>query len=735
MKLLNRIKKVFTEPVEEEEESNHSYLPKLSKSDKEEIAALVVKEADEYETSRTEYMERVVEGIRLYNGIREEKNSPWPNCANYSTMHTTSVVDVLHSRLFPMAWNTNSVGWRAKNKYSVNNLENVKRFMNALRENEMIYNSKYGMDDFVDDLIHFILVDGTVCIKGYWNTTIKNVLRSVQVDIEPGEDGLAEPKYETRVVKEEYGHGKVEFIPLEDCLFPFDAEDEQECRSVIHRSYYTLDELKELDGIENIDDLKFATEASILTQNGTKKEKLDNAGLVDLTITTNSQPIEVCERYGKYEYDGEMIECVFLVARKSKIFLRGYKLTDVSPTETRPFIIRPFLKRGTGLLGLSIPMLISQLQKLINAIHNQRIDMGNIAIAPPVFYRPGSGYDPEAAEWGPLLAVPIDEPSKDVYIPAIPTNGLQYSFQEESVVLSLIERLTSVGAYQLGLESEIVKSRATASGTIALIEQGQQKFNMLAKRIARVIADVLTRLKMLYEENISQDDARRMIGKDGELLFPDGLDPRDIIGQHEAVITINENAANKTFQNQAAMARFNLFSQDPFVNMDPRRMWKLRYDAALALGTDKPEDIIGPEPKGLPSTNYDADEEFDAMLAGRFVKPSEYENAMEHLMAHLAQMETDSYKNMPPKYKENFSKHLQITYQLVWKQVQQQYAANAQRQGERYGQGSGTPEEGSSEGAENAPGLQGYPGAAGGAQETGGGQAPVSGQEQGGRAL
>ena len=700
------------------------FLPSLSDEDKKEIAAAVVLEAEEYEKARTDFLEKVKEGIRLYHGVREPKNEPWENCANYSTMHTAAVVDLLHARLYPLAWNPNSIGWRPKNKSAVHNLEKVSKFMKVISESEQIYNSRYGLDEAVDDLTKIAITEGTVCMKIYWNVEEKEVLKQVQTDI----DELGNPVFELQPVKEEFRRPRLEFIPLEDCLFPPDAEDEQTCRSVIHRTYYTLEELENLEGIENLEELKKLVEKDVLAREGIKKERMDALGLAQLSSKVKMERIEVLERYGKWEIDDEYVECVFLIARKHQVYLSGYKLSLISPTGTRPFIIRPFLKRQTGLYGISIPMLISHLQKLIDAIHNQRIDMGNIAIAPPVFYRPASGYDPEAHTWGPLMAVPLDDPRRDVFIPTIPVQGLQYSFQEEQVVLSLIERLTSVGSYQLGLESEIVKSRATASGTLALIEQGQQKFNMLARRIVRIIADLLTRLKQLYEENLTPDEARRIIGQGYEDLFPQGLEPRDILGQHEAVVTINEEAANKTFQKQAAIAKYQMFVNDPFVNLDPRRMWQLRYEMLKALGEEKPERFIGPEPKGLPSVNYDAEEEFDAMLAGKMVKPSEFENAMEHLITHLSQMDTEAYKNMPPQYKENFNKHLQMTYQLVWMQLQRQYQMASQKQEAIYGaENTGARNQGS----QSPPGVQGNTPPIGGGQ--GAGTQNITGSPQGGQ--
>ena len=91
----------------------------------EKICYLVEKD----EADRKEHLEVRKECRDLYEGKRQPKSSPWKNCANVSTQIVTMVVEILHSRLFPAAWNENLIYWKPMEKTDLENIENVTKFM------------------------------------------------------------------------------------------------------------------------------------------------------------------------------------------------------------------------------------------------------------------------------------------------------------------------------------------------------------------------------------------------------------------------------------------------------------------------------------------------------------------------------------------------------------------------------------------------------------------------------
>ena len=52
----------------------------------------------------------------LYYGKREVKNIPWKFCSNRSLKIAMSIIDLLHSRMFPIVWNEDLVKWKPTEK-------------------------------------------------------------------------------------------------------------------------------------------------------------------------------------------------------------------------------------------------------------------------------------------------------------------------------------------------------------------------------------------------------------------------------------------------------------------------------------------------------------------------------------------------------------------------------------------------------------------------------------------
>jgi len=85
-----------------------------------------------------------------------------------------------------------------------------------------------------------------------------------------------------------------------------------------------------------------------------------------------------------------------------------------------------------------IPELVRHLHREMNAIHNQRIDAGNMVIAPFFFFRAASGMEPEEIAVKPATGIPLDDPQRDVFFPDYNPSRLSVSFQEDQRVYRLL---------------------------------------------------------------------------------------------------------------------------------------------------------------------------------------------------------------------------------------------------------------------------------------------------------
>jgi len=677
-----------------ESQENLSVQFKLDESSKLYICDYIQTLVDDSEASRAEWLSTRQEGIKLYEGIRESKNKPWPGCSNLSTMVTTVSCDLLHAKLFPMVWSPDTMYWEGREKNDVKTAENIKQVMSFV-----VGPSEMKLEPTIDDIVHNLVVDGTIAVKKTYSSAWTYITRLVP---NVTANGIINNKLEYEV-KYDYVQRErcyIDLVPLERVYLPYDASSEEDAEYIIEELWYTLGQLREMkaDGIlnEDVDLDKLVSAMDELPEfKGTTKVQQESEGTNPRNTRKELYKIKCYEAYIRYDInkDERREECVFIIASKPKMYLSGKPLHAISRIGKRPWIIRPFLRRPGRIYGKSIPELTMNLHKEMDAIHNQRIDAGNMAIAPFFFYRAASGQIPSNISVGPATGIPLDEPDRDIRFPTFPSWGLQYSFQEERIVMELIERLTYLTPAMMGKEAA---SRPTVRGTLAVMSQGEQKFSLLARRVQYIIADILTSIKQSYEENMSPELQSRILGESGDPIFKD-LSPETIAGQYDCKMTLDLSAGNLEQERQINTIVYQTMGMDPFVQQNPAYGWEIRADYLKSLNKN-PELIIGPKPQTTMDPG-DAEDEFYRIQQGSDVKPLKGQDHVRHLEAHLEQKRT-RFKELDIQAQARLSQHIMDTKLM--------YAEEMQERMTQYAQTSGAP--GQEENLRFAQGIQSTPG-------------------------
>jgi len=680
----------------------------LSAEDQKKIVELVLWKAEQYDGARAEWRKQVTSARKLYDGSTDHVRPPWADAPLISTMVTTWVVDTLAAKLFPLIWNENLIYWKGRDKADIDQCEKIRKFMRWVITREL------KMAGVIEEVIQDLLIDGTFAVKIRWEVMYKWIQRRVATGIKAKTiEGIQRifKKYDAKYEYKKFEKPMVERLEIDDVLFPWDAKNSDDC-DIIHRVYNTYNDLKDLQTrgyVRNVDESIIAdTDEKAENLKGSLKVKVEQEGMSQHDRIREENPIECYEAYLKYPINGKMIESVFFVSKTAKKFLSGKPLVSISRIEKRPIFAYSLFGRSGRLLGKSAAMMVAPLHKEMDAIHNQRIHAGTIAISPPGFYRPASGFKPKKQSYGPGYLTPLDDPQKDVVFPNFSAQLLQVSFQEEQNVLSLVERLSTISSYMLGKESEVVKSRATATGTMALIGQAEQKFNAVAKRVQDSVAELLIRVLQQYQQFMPPGLDKRILGEGGESLFPEGMAPEDIAGEYDCYMELDFATSNKQVEQQVSQMMYQTLSQNPLVMKDPSLLWELTSNFIVSMGNKYPEKIIGNKPPSLESYDADADVEFSEMMAGKKVQVKPNENGIAHLIAHVTQRKSDRFVVMPDEYKPLLDEHIQKTQVLVQQQMQKQIEGAAAAQdaaqapgGIAPGQGGGL--EGSMNGGQGQP--------------------------------
>jgi len=569
---------------QEELKEEESVQYKLSADQKKDVVDYVVKCVDGCVASRQKWQEILTDCLKLYEGTRDPKSDPWPNCSNISVMAIPTHANLMHSKLFPAVWNENLTYWQPVSKDDYDNVENVRKFMDWIIRKEL------KLADLIDDLLHDLIVYGTIIIKVRWGTEYRYV---------------RDPNNLSKRMEVAHQKAFVDLLPVENTYLPYLWIDEDNSEFIAHDSFMRIPDIKALKvrGAFICTDAEIKDiEAKITEEQGTSAEdkKAKEEGSNRFDVNLNSAPVRLIECYTKWFIDGKITESVFIVDYKSRTYMSGKPLTAVSPTGRRPIVVGQFIRRTNRPYGIGLPEIMRGLAKELDAIHNQRIDAGSIAVAPFFFYRAASSFKPDKVTIGPGVGVPVDD-IKDVLFAQFPSNFMT-SYQEERIIIEYMEKLTATSAYQMGRESDIVKSRATASGTLALISQGEQAYTLLGLRVQRVVSRMLTKILQQYQCFMPAGFTDRILGdKAGVLLFPNGLTPEEIDGGYDCYMILDATAGNKATERQVNGVMVQMAPNLLLLAQSPRG-YEIAREFLISLGKVDVEKYLGPKPLQEPGT-------------------------------------------------------------------------------------------------------------------------------------
>lgn len=713
---------------EEEKQEQEKYRLTLTAAQQAELVERVCYLVDKDVADRAEYMEIRKRSRDMYEGKREPKSDPWKGCANVSTQIVNMVVEILHSRLFPMSWNDNLIYWKPMEKNDIENVENISKFMKWVIKD-------MGLGNIVDDFVHNLILDGTAVLKIRWVPEWKWIQRKIPVQENiigkikrvvmsflggKKEYQVNETKFKIRYEYKKFESCKVEVINLEDVGFPtysVPTSNEEDLEWIWHKSYPSVSELEEWQAMgmyENVD--KIGTFVDTLLTEGTKKSDIEAEG-TKITQNKKNYRVEVIEFYDRYDYnnDGVREDIIVTVEKKSKTFMDARPLLSISRINERPFVIGQLIRRTNRIYGKSMAEVAMPLEEEINAIHNQRLDAGTMAIIPFGVYRAGSGFKPENIEMEPGMWIPVDDINDAKWI-TVP-NNVMVSFQEERMLMELVEKLTSAGSYQAGQESDINRSRSTARGTIAIIQQGEVRFSVLGKRCQTPLSRMMNKILHQYQDKMPPGLGMRVLGPDGEALFPEGIAPEDLAGNYDNYMVLDSTAGSKQADRDMRAFVYQNMLTNPLVMQNPAGFWRLTADLLKGTGLyEDVTDIIGQRP---PSPNIGANPQNEniQMLQGEEVHVNDTDNVIEHLIAHYTFRDSADFALMPPEYKFNFDTHIQETKAQIAAGIQKTLQAPEQgaainpqmptMQGGMNGQGPIAPNAAPAGAAPGAPGVAG----------------------------
>lgn len=440
---------------------------------------------------------KVVEWERLYEATPKDliKNWPWEGASNLVVPIIASHVEQVLARLMGSVFVGKSI-WQAQPKSAnwVQLIEPMENWLNWVGHDvmEMYENCQrwfLGMLKF-----------GTGIAKVPW----ERITRKVKYKMSDGS---------LRVELVERHNGpKLYVVPLTDFYVTPDAYttmDIQNCEGLFQRCVFTQKTLK-----ERADNNIFKNIEKVLDTPRTQGTKMEDQQDTTMGInrTARRGEYETWECWISYSLDtadetgvdsagrqttvpkGELSEMLIDYHYPTKTILRA--IYNPYRHQERPFHLIKLMPRDGSMWGIGLAQMLQDIQAEITTIHNQRIDNATISNAPAFKVRRNSHLD--EVDIYPGAFVPFDDPDDILPLEIGATHDTL--LREEMNTITIGEKRTGVSDYTVGRESAAIGSRATATSTLALIQEGNKRFLMTINDIRRALKNIAHQIIMLYQQ-------------------------------------------------------------------------------------------------------------------------------------------------------------------------------------------------------------------------------------------
>ena len=647
----------------------------------------------------------------LYYGNREPKTIPWKYCSNRSLKIAMSIIDLLHSRMFPIVWNEDLVKWKPTEKTDKDKVERINKLMTWW------IRVRTRMKGFFDQWCKVSVSYGDVATEVSWDikyTDTGEVLETPILDefgIQLREkDGTPSFSKEKKLKIEE--STKAEIIPRENIFFGNNLDDDP----IVIKCNWLYSELEQME-----QEGKAINVSTQLYENSNYLKKLiDNQINENYAYSTaenietikevklRSTPIDVLKVYKKIDIDrdGFPEDVRLLIDPLRKVYLGGVAIKDISKRGKRPIDftkINDLIENPTALEGYGYLEMVQPLAEEIDAIFNQLTDANTLSILRPGFYDPSGNLVPQNITIAPNKLIPVSNPQRNIYYPdfQLPTERLIVAIR---TVMEFIERLTAASSYVLGRESEIVGGSGTATRTQAIVGAAEQRFAIPAEKLREGAGRILTLILDQLQKNIPPGLENRVLGEDDEPIFKSNeLTEEGISGEYDAYLLEDASMGSDNTQRQLISNLYALLMQNPLVQSNPINLYSITA-SLIEAHKENPVEYIGPKPEQL--TLLMPEDENTLMIQGDFSKVTVKmtENHLQHITTHQQLLQSPTLQlvlqnnpNIAQQLVQFIQQHIQQHMMMM-----QQMIATMNKFG---GQGGQTGQSGINQGATQQPSL------------------------------
>lgn len=401
------------------------------------------------------------------------------------------------------------------------------------------------------DIVKSMLLYGTAIVKIGWLT--EKETKEVEEDVDESFPELGKVKVKQEVT--EYDGPTVELVDLYDFFVDPKAVDMDSARWVIHRTYKTLKDLKELQrqGVyKNINLIE--RKAKVVESDNQKSERYSTLGASIPTDNVNeeNEKVELLE----YWEDNKVITLA-----NRKVVIRD----DKNPFKhgKKPFVRIVDQSVPHEFYGIGELEPIESLQYELNNRRNQRMDNVTLALNRMWKIKNGANVDEDelVSDAGGVIHTDDMNGVEEVLMPDVTSS----SYQEETIIKGDIQQTTGVSDFTRGVGSDSL-GNDTATGISLIQEAGSSRFRLKIQNLEEMgIKKIGQMLVSMNEQFIDEEKVIRIVGNEGIRFM--SLRPEDLKGNFDVVVQAGSTMiVNEAVRRKQVMEMYQVFSQDPEIN-------------------------------------------------------------------------------------------------------------------------------------------------------------------------
>ncbi len=285
-------------------------------------------------------------------------------------------------------------------------------------------------------------------------------------------------------------HDSPTIFPIrhEDFLMRPYLTDIQRAPWVGHVHHYMWHELKQREAQGVFQGVDAIVEQSNPEMSESLREELSRRGIDPDTRYGDAKVrvYDVCPIYLFWDVDGDGIPediCVWIEPNTGTIVREDFNDLGIRDIVNVPYLLLP-----DQLYAMGVGWMTESLQDEIEALHNMRIDGTHLSMLQMYITRRGCGIGPKE-EFRPLKNIQVDNPSGD-FIPIKFPDISPSTIQAEMLAKEYSDRFTGASDYMMGVENRNIGTRATATGTMFLAQQGNRIFQAIMENVEEAYSEI-----------------------------------------------------------------------------------------------------------------------------------------------------------------------------------------------------------------------------------------------------